>query len=54
MATSGFFNVEIFFIEIILLEIFWLKRLKSRATEEKVIWKCGNKLHPQDISKTIC
>ena len=47
---SRFFNVEIFFLEIILLGIFWLKSLKSRTTEGKVIGKCGNKLNPLDIS----
>ena len=54
MATSRFFNMEIFFIEIILLGIFWLKILKYRTTQGKVISKCGNKLNPQDSSNTIC
>ena len=54
MATSRFFDVETFCLEIILLGIFWLKILQSRAIEEKVIWKYGNKLNPQDISQTIC
>ena len=54
VATSRFFDVETFCLEIILLEILWLKILQSRAIEEKLIWKCGNKINPQDISKTIC